>query len=83
MRYIFIAVSTPSPYTSIITREKRCEKNPSFVIAMLDIPHPRDRRYTAEQIFVELDEDGEMLFDKHECQDEANQMSAVSLARRT
>jgi len=40
-------------------------------------PHPRDRRYTAEQLYVKLDEDGQILFDEHECLDEANQLQFV------
>ena len=46
-------------------------------------PHPRDKHYTVEQLYVELDEDGQMLLDEHERREEANQLSAVNLARRT
>ena len=43
-------------------------------MTMLLNPYPRVRRYTAEQLYVKLAEDGEILFDGDECLEEANQL---------
>jgi hypothetical protein len=45
-----------------------------FIMTMLLNPYPRVRRYTAEQLYVKLAEDGEILFDGDECLEEANQL---------
>ena len=43
-----------------------------FIMTMLLNKYPRVRQYTAEQLYVKLTEDGDMLFD-HKCLEEANQ----------
>jgi hypothetical protein len=45
-----------------------------FIMTMLLNPYPRVRRFTAEQLYVKLVEDGDMLFDRDECLEEANQL---------
>jgi len=46
-----------------------------FIMTMLLNPYPRVRRFTAEQLYVKLVEDGDILVpDKHECLEEANQL---------
>ena len=45
-----------------------------FIMTMLLNPYPRVRRYTAEQLYVKLAEDGDELFDDHECLEEASQL---------
>lgn len=45
-----------------------------FIMTMLLNPYPRVRRYTAEQLYVKLVEDGEIIFDGDECIKEANQI---------
>ena len=59
----------------IITREKMRKEILPFVMTMLLNPYPRVRRYTAEQLYVKLAEDGDMMFDDdHGCLEEANQL---------
>lgn len=43
-------------------------------MTMLLNPYPRVRRYTAEELYVKLAEDGDALFDKHDHLEEANQL---------
>ena len=45
-----------------------------FVMAMLLNRFPRVRRYTAEQLYVKLAEDGDALFGDHGRLEEANQL---------
>ena len=45
-----------------------------FIMTMLLNPYPRVRRYTAEQLYVKLVEDGEIMFDGDECIKDANQI---------
>jgi len=45
-----------------------------FVMTMLLNPYPRVRHYTAEQLYVKLAEDGDMIFDAHVCLEEVNQL---------
>ncbi len=45
-----------------------------FIMTMLLNPYPRVRRFTAEQLYIKLAEDGDMLFDKCEGVEEANQL---------
>ena len=45
-----------------------------FIMIMLLNPYPRVRRYTAEQLYVKLAEDGANVFDGDECLEEANQL---------
>mmetsp|Transcript_11245 Transcript_11245/g.23963 ORF Transcript_11245/g.23963 Transcript_11245/m.23963 type:complete len:258 (+) Transcript_11245:56-829(+) len=45
-----------------------------FIMSMLLNPYPRVRRYTAEQLYVKLAEDGDTMFDAHQCLEEANQL---------
>jgi len=45
-----------------------------FIMKMLLNPYPRVRRYTAEQFYVKLAEDGDVIFNEHESMEEANQL---------
>lgn len=45
-----------------------------FIMTMLLNPYPRVRRYTAEQLYVKLVEDGEIMFDGDEYIKDANQI---------
>jgi hypothetical protein len=45
-----------------------------FIMTMLLNPYPRVRRYTAEQLYVKLAEDGVNMFDGDERREEANQL---------
>lgn len=48
-------------------------------MTMLLNPYPRVRRYTAEQLYVKLAEDGDIMFDGNECLDEANQLLLTTI----
>ena len=59
----------------ISTREKMRKEILPFVMTMLLNPYPRVRRYTAEQLYAKLAEDGDMMFDDdHGCLEEANKI---------
>lgn len=45
-----------------------------FIMTMLLNQYPRVRRYTAEQLYVKLAEDGDVLFGDPECLEEANEL---------
>ena len=45
-----------------------------FIMTMLLNPYPRVRRFTAEQLYIKLAEDGDMLFDRCKGVEEANQL---------
>ena len=47
-----------------------------FIMVMLLNPYPRVRRYTAEQLYIKLAENGEMIVEAHESIEKAGQLLA-------
>lgn len=47
-----------------------------FIMVMLLNPYPRVRRYTAEQLYIKLAENGEMIVEAHESVEKASQLLA-------
>ena len=45
-----------------------------FIMTMLLHPYPRVRRHTAEQLYIKLVEDGDVLFDNPEHLEKTNQL---------
>ena len=73
-RLFSFPLSSTHSFHTIFSLLQMKEKILQFIMMMLLNRYPRVRRYTAEQLYVKLAEDGEHLFGNVECLEEATQL---------